>query len=58
MEEKGDKPILLLDDIFSELDRHNKKIVLHLVTKYQTIASTTEKEFISSVSGEKSLIDL
>ena len=58
MEEKGEKPILLLDDIFSELDRHNKKIVLHLVTKYQTIASTTEKEFISSVSGEKSLIDL
>lgn len=37
-------PILLLDDVFSEFDEVNKKLVLELVKDYQTIATTTEKE--------------
>ncbi|MCA9371995.1 DNA replication/repair protein RecF [Candidatus Woesebacteria bacterium] len=36
------KPILLLDDIFSELDLHNKDVVAGLVEKYQTIITSTE----------------
>jgi len=36
------KPILLLDDVFSELDEKNQKIVVSLVKKYQTVATTTE----------------
>ncbi len=43
------KPILLLDDIFSELDHDNKKLVLHLITKYQTIMTTTEKEVLDLI---------
>jgi DNA replication and repair protein RecF len=40
----GMRPILLLDDVFSEFDEVNKKLVLKLVRKYQTVATTTEKE--------------
>lgn len=38
------KPILLLDDIFSELDDHNRALVMELIVNYQTIATTTEVE--------------
>lgn len=38
----GLKPILLLDDIFSELDRHNQLLVLSVVSSYQTIMTATE----------------
>lgn len=43
-ESKKTKPLLLLDDIFSELDTQNRKIVMEIVEKYQTIATTTEEE--------------
>lgn len=36
------RPILLLDDIFSELDEKNQKIIISLINNYQTIATTTE----------------
>lgn len=34
------KPIILLDDIFSELDRENQKIIFPIIKNYQTIASS------------------
>jgi len=37
------KPILLLDDIFSELDEKNQEIIISLIDKYQTVLTTTEK---------------
>lgn len=36
------KPILLLDDVFSELDKENKKNVLKLISGQQTIITTTD----------------
>lgn len=36
------KPILLLDDVFSELDEHNKELVMKVIKNYQTIITTTE----------------
>ena len=36
------KPLLLLDDIFSELDHSNKEIIQELVKKYQTIITSAE----------------
>ncbi|RJQ26933.1 DNA replication and repair protein RecF [Candidatus Parcubacteria bacterium] len=39
-------PILLLDDIFSELDNKNIQKVLELINECQTITTTTHKEFI------------
>ncbi|MFA9289043.1 MAG: DNA replication/repair protein RecF [Weeksellaceae bacterium] len=48
------KPLLLLDDIFSELDRHNKEIVMQMIDGYQTIVTTTEEEVqeLAVIPGE------
>lgn len=42
----GFRPPLLLDDIFSELDKEHIDLVLELLGKQQTIITTTHKEFI------------
>lgn len=48
MEERlGVRPVLLLDDIFSELDDNHIQHVLDVVGKQQTIMTTTHKEFIT-----------
>lgn len=39
-------PILLLDDIFSELDQNNIELLLSLIPKRQTILTTIHEEFI------------
>ncbi len=49
-------PVLLFDDIFSELDSKNKKLVIDLVKQYQTIATTTEKEIVGLASQKKKTI--
>jgi DNA replication and repair protein RecF len=47
IKERLDKqPILLLDDVFSELDESNINHVLELMNIYQTIATTTHAEFV------------
>lgn len=43
------RPIVLLDDIFSELDIDNKTLVLKLIKKYQAVVTTTEKEVLSLI---------
>ncbi len=40
------EPLLLLDDVFSELDATNISHVLDLMNIYQTIATTTHEEFV------------
>jgi len=52
------KPILLLDDIFSELDEKNKKLVFDLIKKYQTILTMTETEMIHLPHAHQTLIKL
>ncbi|MFH1832921.1 MAG: DNA replication and repair protein RecF [Candidatus Levyibacteriota bacterium] len=44
-EASADRPILLLDDIFSELDSEHIQLVLEMVDKQQTIMTATHKEF-------------
>jgi DNA replication and repair protein RecF len=41
--EKGERPILLLDDIFSELDEKHQEAVLDVIENQQTIITSTEK---------------
>jgi len=41
----GEKPTLLLDDIFSELDSEHEEIVINLAHAQQTIITTTAQEF-------------
>jgi len=44
------KPVILLDDIFSELDHNNQKIIIKLVKEYQTIVTTTGLELINLIN--------
>ncbi len=50
----GEDPILLLDDVFSELDHSNRHKLLEVIPSQQTIMTTTdlhlvEKEFLEGV---------
>jgi len=45
-EKNGARPLLLLDDIFSELDSGHIALVSGLLDKQQTIMTTTHKEFL------------
>ena len=40
----GTKPIILLDDVFSELDRERKTNVLERLSDYQTLITTTDTD--------------
>ena len=40
----GEKPVLLLDDIFSELDETNRKLALNLIQDHQTILTTADEK--------------
>lgn len=55
----GDDPILLLDDIFSELDHKHRELVSNLVRNYpgQVIATTADEHLLSEM-GEYQIIKL
>ena len=42
----GERPTLILDDIFSELDEEHIVLILKQIDKQQTIMTTTHREFI------------
>ncbi|MFA5770536.1 MAG: DNA replication and repair protein RecF [Patescibacteria group bacterium] len=44
------KPILLLDDIFSELDHNNQKLIFNLIGNYQTVITSTEKKLTKLIN--------
>jgi DNA replication and repair protein RecF len=50
------QPLLVLDDIFSELDSEHIKLVLGMTHGFQTIITTTHKEFITAGIGEKNAV--
>ncbi len=52
------KSVVLLDDIFSELDDANKSLVVDIVKNHQTIISTIEEEYVDHLSFAKTLIHL
>ena len=55
----AESPVLLLDDIFSELDEEHIKHLLSVIGKQQTIITTTHKEFIDAARVKNSsLIEL
>lgn len=47
----NDTPVLLLDDIFSELDTEHQKLVVSLCQNYQTIFTAAEPESLKILSG-------
>ena len=48
MEEKGETPILLLDDIMSELDKNRIAFLTNYIEKYQSIITSTDSSFVNS----------
>jgi len=46
------KPVLLLDDILSELDHPHREIVFEIIKNQQTIISTTDTHFLSEQNFE------
>ena len=43
------RPILLLDDVFSEFDTDNKARILKLIGTYQSVMTTTELELVQEI---------
>lgn len=54
----GERPLLLLDDIFSELDSGHIKLVTEMIGRQQSIVTTTHAEFIDSKLKESVVIEL
>ena len=52
-DEKDDVPILLLDDIMSELDGNRIKFLLDYISKYQSIVTTTDAFFAKQAKNIK-----
>ncbi|MBN2087748.1 DNA replication/repair protein RecF [Candidatus Peregrinibacteria bacterium] len=49
----GEKPILLLDDVFSELDEIRQKYLFEAIKGTQTFITTTHKEFLDGLDVER-----
>jgi len=43
---RGQKPLLLLDDVFSELDKERRQILTTLIKPYQSFVTTTDAELV------------
>lgn len=48
-EKSGEKPTLLLDDIFSELDHEHRDVVMKLTQNQQTIITTADPHFVKGL---------
>lgn len=48
-ESTGESPVLLLDDVFSELDAERQKYLFRAIGESQTFVTTTHKEFIDAL---------
>ena len=49
-QETQGRPLLLLDDIFSELDAGHMRLLSEIIAGQQTIITTTHKEFLKSLT--------
>lgn len=47
----GERPVLLLDDILSELDHEHRTLVLKILPHQQTILTTTDLHLVGSTKG-------
>lgn len=54
----GDRPVLLLDDIFSELDHEHREVVMGVVGRQQTIITTADPHTIEALRKDATVIEL
>jgi len=52
-EKTGEKPVLLLDDVFSELDEVRQKYLFEAIKNTQTFITTTHKGFLDGLDVDK-----
>jgi len=58
-EKLGIEPLLLLDDVFSELDEGHINLILEIRDNQQTIITTTHEEFIPvKIKGKMEIVEL
>jgi DNA replication and repair protein RecF len=58
-EKLGLEPLLLLDDVFSELDEGHINLILEIRDNQQTIITTTHEEFIpAKIKGKMEIVEL
>ncbi len=55
-QEAGERPVLLLDDIFSELDHEHRHLVFDLIGKQQTIMTSADEESVGMLKNESHAI--
>jgi len=53
----GEKPVLLLDDIFSELDHQHRKVVSANLAGFQSIITTADEHYLDELP-KGNMIDL
>lgn len=51
----GEKPLLLLDDVFSELDEHRQSTLVELLEEYQTVLTTTSLDHVKNLKNAQIL---
>lgn len=51
-EKTSERPTLLLDDIFSELDHEHRSVVMNLARNQQTIITTADKHYIDDLDSD------
>ncbi len=57
-EKTGEKPVLLLDDVFSELDIKRQNKLISILESYQTIITATDLEKIENIFIKKHNIEV
>lgn len=55
-EETGELPVLLLDDVFSELDRERQKYLIEFIKDMQTIITCTNVEYLENFMVDETKI--
>lgn len=55
---RGQKPLLLLDDVFSELDASRRKILTEYISQHQSFITTTDADVIAQYFGASNHISL
>lgn len=55
-EKTNEKPTLLLDDIFSELDHEHRKVVLDSISNHQVIITSADEHDIEGIKNSSTII--
>ncbi|HEY5805862.1 MAG TPA: DNA replication/repair protein RecF [Candidatus Saccharimonadales bacterium] len=55
---RGDRPLLLLDDVFSELDGKRRQALTEFLKDYQTFITTTDADMITQHFGASNIISV